>query len=72
MKQIKFLHLPDRGRETEIYCNCNEFQYSKHLAAIYDKVFEEYFRCRLIYSPTIGWVCEFEDIDYTWFMMKWS
>ena len=72
MKRIEFSKLPNKVKETDIYDNCNEFHVDQHQVALYDKEFEEYFKCRLIMTQIDSWICEFEDIDFTWFLLRWS
>ena len=67
MKRIEFSKLPNKVKETVIYDNCNEL-----LSHAYDREFAEYFKCRLIMTQIDSWICEFEDVDFTWFMLKWT
>jgi len=72
MKQVLFTKLPDSVIATDIYDNCNIHHDDIHQTALYDKEFEESFKCRLILTHQRWWICEFEDIDYTWFVLKWG
>ena len=72
MKQILFENLPNKMKDTIIYNTCNDFEEKPEIELENNTAFEEYFRCKLSQTHLDTWICTFEEIDYTWFILKWS
>jgi len=65
MISMHWRELPDSVVSTPQYATCNT-TYSEDNAE-----FEKYFRCKLYHDDDTGWEVQFDDVEYTWFVLRW-
>ena len=65
MIEIQFYEFPDKAQYTKQYEDC-------HGSNNYNAEFEKYFRCKLYYNNKIGWRAQFDDEEYTLFLLRWA
>ena len=72
MKYISIYDLPSSITETDEFINCNDYGALDHDDELndYDLAFEKFAKCRLKLIDQ-DWVCEFNEDDYTWFVLTW-
>ena len=66
MISIHWRDLPDSVVNTLLYASCNRRAYRGNTE------FEKYFRCKLYHDCVTGWEVQFDDAEYTWFVLRWS
>ena len=64
MIEIQFYEFPDKAQYTKQYEDCTG-------SNNYNAEFEKYFRCKLYYNK-IGWRAQFDDEEYTLFLLRWA
>jgi len=64
MIEITFYDFPVKAQYTKQYEDCNS-------SNNYNAEFETYFRCKL-YHNKIGWRAQFDDEEYTLFLLRWA